>query len=142
MRWSVQPGVAANSPGVAANSLADAWDRIPLRYGDVVDRSALTTARRDAMPEARAHSNTYRPVGFIKSAYQQLGMRGFGSKQGKVDVAGSRHLLESRVTAAGFQHQLYPQLFYCNQIFHLDLFHRHNKTILYIFHNLLCWSLI
>ena len=104
LSMSGEPGGASSSQVRAvANSMADAWDHVPLRHGGVFDRSAFSTARQE---EARAHSNTYRPVGVIKTAYQQLG-KTVGIKRGKVDVAGSRHLFENLVTTAGIQHQVY-----------------------------------
>ena len=52
------------------HSLADAWDRVPLRAGDFVDRSVLMSTDAD---HKRLHSNTYTVKRLLRQAYQEIG---------------------------------------------------------------------
>ncbi len=86
--------------------LADGWDVLPQRYGDLADRGKA--ANRTLAPGERkwTHSNTYRMSSCIKGAFKEVG-KGPSAAQGKVSFDACRRALEGLVTIAALACHLF-----------------------------------
>ena len=71
----------------AYDRLADAYDTIPMRQGDLAQRP-------DAARSAWAHGNTYTAAGLIRQAFGEIGKGGWPRK-GAVGIASGHRRLES-----------------------------------------------
>ena len=82
--------------------LANAWDMMPRRHGDLADRPRGDDEKR------WTHANTHTMAGWIRGAFRELS-KGAASVKGKVSIDSTRHALEGLSSVASCVSKLYRQ---------------------------------